>query len=510
MLNGFWRALVALTALAFLGAAPAQAEWRRAESPNFVVYGTASESRLRERILLLEDFDRLLRFMTSVTAPPAPNKLHVYIVDGSEDLQRLRPVGPHIAGFYTASPHGIAAFVDSEAAAGDNEVLFHEYAHHFMMQYAPRAYPAWYVEGFAEYFMTAEFGRNRIDIGKYSPGRAYSIVQGNWLPIERVLSGQPTGLTREGMSAFYAQSWLMVHYFYSTPERQASLQRYLAAVQSGDQGAALERTTGLSPETLNEELRNYIRRRRIQFRRMERDAAEAPPPVTVTALPRSANDLIVYEAALRIGIEEPNQAAYLQQIRTAAARHAEDPYARRVLAHAELLHGDPAAADRLLDPLLAAAPGDAELMYLKGLRHLIAAEQGEDWETEARIARSWFTRAHRVDENHFQTLYRFAQSMRRERDYVSENTSNVLVLAHQLAPQVAEIRMNAAMLLIARGQTADAERLLRPLADDPHDAALARAAQQLIERARSRPAVPARGSEGARSEAEASPPAPRR
>ena len=46
--------------LLFLAAitTPARAEWRRAESPNFILYGTESESRLRERILLLEDIDR--------------------------------------------------------------------------------------------------------------------------------------------------------------------------------------------------------------------------------------------------------------------------------------------------------------------------------------------------------------------------------------------------------------------------------------------------------------------
>ena len=38
-------------------------------------------------------------------------------------------------------------------------VLFHEYAHHFMLQYAPAAYPAWYVEGFAEVVSTASFER---------------------------------------------------------------------------------------------------------------------------------------------------------------------------------------------------------------------------------------------------------------------------------------------------------------------------------------------------------------
>ncbi|HYJ53272.1 MAG TPA: hypothetical protein VEW04_08870, partial [Allosphingosinicella sp.] len=204
-----------LVGLLLAGTGPAQAEWRRAESPNFVLYGTISEARLRERILLLEDFDRLMRLVTNVSVPPAPNKLHVYIVEGPEDLRKVHAVPAGIAGFYTATPDGIAAVVDARSEMG-NEVLFHEYAHHFMMQYAANAYPAWYVEGFAEYFMTVRFTPRKIDVGNFSQGRVYSLTEAPWLPTEQVLYGNPQSMTGQAMDAFYAQSWLVVHWFFST------------------------------------------------------------------------------------------------------------------------------------------------------------------------------------------------------------------------------------------------------------------------------------------------------
>ena len=68
---------------------------------------------------------------------------------------------------------------------------------------------------------------------------------------------------------------------------------------------------------------------------------------------------------------------------------------------------------------------------------------------------------------------------------MSENTSNVLLLAHQLAPQVAEITMNAAALLITRAANMPRRSpCSRPLAADPHDAGLAAAAREMIEQAR--------------------------
>jgi hypothetical protein len=486
------RRLLSFFVVAILCAAPARAEWRRAESSNFIVFSEESEARLRERVTLLEHFDRLLRLITSVDDPAAPNKLHVYIVSGADELRAIRPVPPGIAGYYAASPYGIAAVVDRLAGGTDRaareraaeEILLHEYSHHFMMQYRANAYPAWYVEGFAEYFATAAFRDRSIDIGNFSPGRAYSIVQGQWLPIERVLFGTTDGLGREQMSQFYAQSWLLVHYFYSTPERQAALRRYLVAAREGDPAAQVERATGLTPARLNEELRRYIRGGQIRYRRLHLDEGQAPPAISVTRLPAAADQLMLFEATLRFGVGEEEGRPLLERIRAAAARHPNDAFAQRVLAHAESLFGDGAAADRLLDPLMAAAPADAELMYYKGLRHLRAAREADDAEEDGRAARTWFTRAHRANENHYQTLYRYAEAMRGQPGYVSENTENVLLLAHQLAPQVAEITVNTAIMLINRRHFAEAEALLRPLAADPHNAGVAAAAKELMARAR--------------------------
>jgi hypothetical protein len=481
------RGLLALTLLwlAF-GAAPAWAEWRRAESPNFIVYSEESEARVRERITLLEDFDWLLRSFTSVTTPPAANKLQVYLVGGSRELRVVRPMGNWVGGFYTASPHGVAAIVNREADAATNELLFHEYTHHFMMQYAPGAYPLWYVEGFAEYFSSAQLSERTISVGGVPLNRGYSLVMESWLPIETVLFGTLAGLTNEQSAQFYAQGWLITHYFSSTPERQESLRRYLTAVNEGGSADALQSATGMTPRELVQELRRYVGRGRISYISVPRSSAQAAPPIAVTRLPRAADALLLHDAALRIGLSDGTADTVLRQIREAASRFGEDSFAQRVLARAEALYGDEAAADRLLDGLLAQSPNDAELMYLKGMRHLRAAEKAEDWSAPAREARRWFARAHRADANHFQTLYRFSQSMEREPDYVSENTMNILLLAHQLAPQVAQIRVSAATMLMNRDMFEPAEVLLRPLAADPHDAELAQTARQLLERARAR------------------------
>lgn len=476
--------LAALVAQLLLVATPASAEWRRAESPNFIVYADASEAQLRARILMLEDYHRLLSSVTGVATPPVRNKLNVYVLDDAGDIRQVRSNVPSgTAGLYSAGPYGVAAYIS--AASGEaSQTLQHEYAHHFMRQYAPGAYPSWFVEGFAEYFMTARFSETEIEFGDIAGWRANALSRG-FIPMERVLTGTMRGLDGPDTARFYAQSWLATHYFYSNAERFGQLQRFLGATAAGvEVPAALQQATGLTPPAFQRALVDHIRGGRITFRRMGRMPAGEPLPVTITALPRSANDLMFAQAAMHVGQRDDYARPLLARVRTIAARHDGDPYARRILAQAEAMHGDGATADRLLDPLIAATPGDVELLYWKGMRHLRAAEGGEEVETNRRAAAGWFERANRADGNHFQTLYRLAQSQRGQPGFVSESNRNFLVLAHSLAPQVHEIRMNAARMLVARREYALAESLLLPLTADPHDERIVRDATALLERAR--------------------------
>ena len=75
--------------------------------------------------------------------------------------------------------------------------------------------------------------------------------------------------------------------------------------------------------------------------------------------------------------------------------------------------------------------------------------------------------------------------------FTSENTLNILLLANELAPQVAEVRMKAASVLLAQKKFAEAESMVLPLASDPHNARLAAAAQRLLAAARAKGAAPA-------------------
>src|SRR5438128_8668587 len=261
MLPGTRLGRMAAALALLLLASPAAAAWRRAESANFIVFSQSSEASLRKDAALLEDYNAFLRLLTRVDDPPPPNKLKVFIVRGRAALRTVRPgLANEVGGFYASSEAGIAAFVDDNAGlenGEENQILFHEIAHHFMLQYRPTAYPPWYVEGFAEYVMTARFEKETISYGQASTLRTSWLTHREWLPLERILFDPPPRKPEEN-ALYYAQSWLLVHYLLRDETRRRQAIDYLAATAGGEAPrAAFKRIFATEPKAMMREIENY-------------------------------------------------------------------------------------------------------------------------------------------------------------------------------------------------------------------------------------------------------------
>ena len=146
-------------------AAPLQAQWKVAETTHFRLHGALDSPVLVERAALLEDFHGLLVRATGRHLPPDAPPLDVFLVDRIADMAPNQKLPPDAAGYYLADAGRISAVAlartpDGAPGLSAQELLLHEYAHHFMLGAGRFAYPAWYVEGFAEYFATAGFAPN--------------------------------------------------------------------------------------------------------------------------------------------------------------------------------------------------------------------------------------------------------------------------------------------------------------------------------------------------------------
>jgi hypothetical protein len=460
---------------------PAAASWLRAESEHFIVYSEGNEASLRRQVLVLEDYDALLRLLTDVRPDATAQKLRVYMVRSNGELRQVARVGTDVGGFYAASSRGIAAFVNTNVSSeftGANEILFHEYAHHLMMQFHSAAYPPWYVEGFAEYLGTARFVDQSVEVGRGSDMRTWFLRRrGEWSPTEWVLFQH----NRVEGARFYAQAWLLTHYLLSDNARRDQLVRYLNALARREEPrAAFRASFGMDANDMHDQLQRYATQP-LRIIRLDRSSVARPPQIAIAPMPPSADELLLMHAAMSLG-GKPD-AGDVARIRRAA--RGGDPFARRVLAEAEVFAGDGAAAEQLLTELLAASPNDAELLYLRGMRHIVAARtlEGEERLAQFRLARPWFTRAHRADPAHVPSLFRYVQTFSADPNFTTDNNTNAMLLALQHAPQVGEIRLAAGSMLLLRGEYAEAERLLQPLASTAHSGPQAVKARALIQKA---------------------------
>ena len=513
MFIGFIRTLaIGLALLVACAAGPVHAEWRKAETEHFIVYGDTPERDIRAFAERIERFDALLRTYYPIKTDYQSPKLEIYLAQGQRDMNRVYPgIGGGVAGFYSSNSGRIYAVVNTTVVAGD-VVLFHEYAHHFMFQMGSNAYPSWFVEGFAEYYATAEVEPGRIQFGRHHPGRILALNQGanSWAKMEDVLKWRYTPSGRYPAYLYYAQAWGMTHYFMSTPERTAILRQYLAAVVRGeDSAAAMQAASGRSLEALQTDVRRYLSG---AINIWTPQITLPTPEVTVAALTPAEADLVWLDIRLdnidviELPEEEDGQtrksetqkareareraeerAKLIRDAHAAAARHPGDRMAILVAARAHRLSFDPAAALTALAPLIGPQSTDADALRVAAWALLDQAGKGADPQATLglkRQASGYLARSMDAEPLDFRTYLGLNDVRRGLETYPSDNDLATLMAAVGLAPQSFEARMRLGTALMTLGRNAEAVEFLLPVSNSPHRSIYTRRAREMIAAAR--------------------------
>ena len=176
----------------------AMSKWKEAESDHFKIYSDGDEKYLNKLSGRLEAIHYLLKIATNMKEPANGKivKIKVYAVGDIADVTRL--IGnPNsaAAGYYDAQLAGPLSVIPrnsgNDGSFSGELILFHEYAHHFMLQYQAVAYPAWYIEGFAELAGTASFERpSVITYGKVAKHREGELFYTKRYPAAKMVDGR--------------------------------------------------------------------------------------------------------------------------------------------------------------------------------------------------------------------------------------------------------------------------------------------------------------------------------
>ncbi len=464
----------ALALCAMIAAPAARAEWHEAMSPHFVLYAEGREDAVRRQAVALERLDWGLRhFMSREDAPVvASNKLTVFVT--SDQGMHALCNCDSAAGFYIPRVGGSVAFAERSTALGDSVadssriVLFHEYAHHFLLGSYDLAFPAWYSEGFAEFASTLRITDTEVTIGHPAQHRAGGLYLGNQFSVQAMLDPALHAKVRgPAMDAFYGRGWLLTHYLTFKPERFRQFSAYLQALNSGRPAMDAAREGFGDLKKLNGEVDDYLRRNRIPGLTMP--YRDAPPPIALRALGAGEAAMIKLRMESVRGVDAKRAAAVYRRAAPIAARFPDDAVAQGWFAEMAYDAGEDAAARAAVAHALAKDPRSVQALLYQGRLALREAARSKATDpTVWTAARRPIVAANRLDPDDAEPLWLFYTSFAAEGATPRASALAGLYRAQALVPQDPGVRFAAAVARVKAGEMEQAKRLIRPIAYSPH------------------------------------------
>ncbi|MBI3350233.1 MAG: DUF1570 domain-containing protein [Burkholderiales bacterium] len=462
-------------------AIPARAaQWQRAESPHFRALARGSGPAVQQRIRNLERLHHAMLMTLGVTDGRGLSRPPFEMVMKDDD-NVVASVFPHLrdraSGVFTLGADGALAFssiwLDQGRIDYSGMVVYHEYAHRVMAQYARIGYPVWYVEGFAEYFGATYMDADGVEIGAV-PTSSRVLDQRRWLEAPQLLkpafkSSGEKGIDETTIHVFYAQSWLLTHYMLGDSARTRRFNEYFRRISAGEDAlTAFEPATGIALAQLNDELRRY--RDKMYASRLPNSELPAVE-VRVTPVPQAEAEVefdgLIIKAQPEAGVGKAVLERLRERVGQAGGNRAPDVM-RWALAHAEIRYGDADRALQILAPWAQReeAPFDAQRLLGWAWQAVAAHSEGADRTQALEQARAFLMAAYKQRRNDAPTLYQLARVLYSKGPGAS--LSNAAEAASVLEPQVSDYALLAVAVHLESGNRDKALRPLQSLASNPH------------------------------------------
>lgn len=486
-LQGWVRAISVGTALAAMAiGASARAEWWQAETAHFIVYSESKKDDAEQFARLLERYDNALRYLQGYPIPGPDmgeaNKVKVFRSGDIDDIAYVAGApGSGIAGFYIPRAGSTVAFVPAREKRRDmssvrrsssgptldtEQVLFHEYTHHFMLTNFSTAYPAWYSEGFAELYSTVEFRDDGSFVGGLVPqARGAALKQ---LPDVRLsrLFDHKVKLTGLEQYQSYAFGWLLSHYLNFNEERRGQLPAYLAALNKGEDSLTAAKRIFGNLDTLQAELRKY--KGRNQFPVMVSPPNAVPEPaVALRQLPPAEEALMREYIRSQRGVDRKEAKDVARDLSGKGAAYPDNLKAQLIVAEAHLDARNFDEAEAAAKRALALAPDSSFANFLMGSIFLARADENKDKALYAQ-ARPWLVKAHKLDQKDPRPMIGYYMSYREAGEPIPEDALVILESAWDYAKYDALYRLILARQLLDENKGDLARSVLSPIAFAAH------------------------------------------
>jgi tetratricopeptide (TPR) repeat protein len=493
-----------------LAAATANAEWLEASSDHFVIYTDQSDVAARKFAERLERYHAAMAhvYARKENKPGPSNRVTVFILPGAGKVRQVLGIkGRSVAGMYIPRAGAAVALVPIIKGASTYQltgeaVLLHEYAHHFMTaNLTARAYPRWFIEGFAEFFGSARFKDEGVLLGAPANFRAPELVYGMEVPIRTLLSfdGGWVNDLPEARSSFYGQSWLLFHYLQMAPERAGQLASYQRQLATGHAAVEAAESAFGDLAQLERNLDAYMKRKRLAAMLVPQSALTIGP-VIVRELRRGEAEMMPVMIESKAGVDHDEAVALVPRARQVAALFPNDPAVLAALAEAEFDAGNDDAAIAAADAALAIDPKQINAHIQKGYALAHKVESGALPKESWKDVRAQFIKANAVENDHPIPLVQFYLTYLKQGESPTKNAIAGLEWAMQLAPFDGSVRMLVVQQMISDQRFMDAVQVLGPLAYSPHPGEQTDAARKLLEEVEARLAEQGAATESAKAQ----------
>ncbi len=464
-------------------------KWNSLTTKNFKIYGKKSEKTLLKFAERLESIHYLMLISDGLTGIEKPERVSIYLVN--DPMERFIN-SKRAAAFYRPLASGPIAVTPADLGGFNTIALYHEYAHHFMLQYFAAAYPGWYIEGRAELVSTASFEKKgRISYGKAAQHRQFNLINGTWIPIADLLLKTPGEIIkRYGGDNYYGKSWLLTHYLTFSPERNGQMAKYLRAISLGAANEDAAKAFGDLNE-LDRDVKRYNRDANFRFRQPELPD-NLLDDYEINRLTEAEAEILPYRLEFARAMQKEEAEKFVNKFRAKTAYFPNNLNALQLLGEIELDSRNFAEAHAAADRLISLYPNNSRAHWLKGQIILTEArveafgdnpEDGDRVEitdeikAQGKKARQYFIKANRLDNDDSLALIGYFDS------FFGEPAKEAVIGLEGVYlrfPQVPSIAIKLGQALIRENDYSAAKQVLQPLAFSPHGGTAAERAQRLL------------------------------
>jgi hypothetical protein len=467
----------ALAALVLVAGAVRAAEPRIAklvayDTGSYTIVTSRGGAQARKFIEDLVKFRITLEKVLGKRATPNPSPTHIVIV-GKADWEKYLQPRENIAGFFQP-----ARFANYMAMNGDVDaafatpLMFHEYTHYYLASQFSGEYPPWFNEGLAELMGFAMFTDQGMAVLRIPMHRVFEARDRDWIKFERLIKVDhysPEYQSHQLASAFYAQSWLTLHYgFVENRDFGRRVLTYLNALNTLTPQPEASRTAfGEDLEVVDQQLREYARKSSRSSGAFP--LGEVPKTELPAGKPVAEND--AYAIIINLMLEARRSPDRIRPLVAALARR-EPAAARTAIFEARLavLDNDDAKFTQAVDKGLGALT-DGDWLARRELAGVLltsamdfsplSQRTTEDSERDLKRALKLYGEAVAHNNGDIEALWGFGTAASRLDQHL-DLANDALVAAYRRAPSNVEIAMSLANL---KGRNQEPDEMIVYLKD---------------------------------------------